>query len=210
MDTVLNGLWLYGAFTLALFPIVDPLMAGFSFGAMTSGRDHNWKKRQALLACLYMVGILVSFQYLGTQILAFFSITIEAIQIAGGIMIWYMAVEMLHGKDRLSEREQTETLQKQDVAFTPIAMPLLSGPGAIAVTLTLAAQDTGTTGALALDLSIITIAFVTYLSLRFGPVIESRITPTGRLAFTKILGFLLLCISIQFIMSGIRPLLQQN
>ena len=115
---------------------------------------------------------------------------------------------MLHGNDRLSEREQTDTLAKDDVAFTPVAMPLLSGPGAIAVTLTLSAKESGVTNAIAVDLAIITVAVITYLSLRFGPTIQSRITRTGRLAFTKILGFLLLCISVEFIMSGVRPLLQ--
>ncbi len=201
-----NFLWHYGAAILALFPIVDPLMAGFSFAAITEGREPSWRHKQAVWACIYMVLILIAFQVLGTLILNFFAITIEAIRVAGGIMIWYAAIEMLRGSDRLSESEQSEGQSKQDVAFTPMAMPLLSGPGAIAVTLTLSSRATSVAAEGALSLAIVTIAIVTYLSLRFAPAIQSRISDTGRLAFTRFLGFLLLCISIQFIMSGVSPL----
>jgi len=201
----MSGLWLYGAALLALFPIVDPLTAGFSFGAMTHNRDEGWVRRQALLACLYMVLVLLIFQILGTLILRFFAITLEAIRVAGGVMIWYAAIEMLRGNERLSEGEQTEGLVKDDIAFTPMAMPLLSGPGAIAVTLSLSARSDRLINDVGIALAIVTVAVVTYLFLRFASAIQARVSQTGRLALTKILGFLLLCVSVQFIMSGIAP-----
>lgn len=201
----MSALWLYGAALLALFPIVDPLTAGFSFATMTHGRDRRWIHRQAIFACLYMVIVLFAFQVLGTFILGFFAITLEAIRVAGGVMIWYAAIEMLRGSERLSEGEQTESRVKHDIAFTPMAMPLLSGPGAIAVTLSLSARSDQFINDLGIALAILTVAGVTYVFLRFASAIQARVSETGRLALTKILGFLLLCVSVQFIMSGIAP-----
>jgi multiple antibiotic resistance protein len=201
-------LWFYGAALLALFPIVDPITAGFSFAGMTQGRDIRWRNRQALLSTIYMVCILLTFQLLGTAILNFFAITLEAIRIAGGVMIWYMAMEMLSGTDRLSEGEQSEGTVKDDIAFTPMAMPLLSGPGAIAVILTLNARAAQFVNDLAIAFAVVTVALVTFATLRFATTVQSYISETGRIAFSKILGFLLLCVSVQFIMSGVAPLFQ--
>jgi len=199
-------LWFYGAALLALFPIVDPVTAGFSFAGMAEGRDVKWRNRQALLASIYMVVILFLFQFLGTALLNFFAITLEAIRIAGGVMIWYMAMEMLGGNERLSADEKSEGTLKDDIAFTPMAMPLLSGPGAIAVILTLNATSATVVSDIAIVLAVITTAAVTYITLRFASEIQAHISDTGRIAFRKILGFLLLCVSVQFIMSGVAPL----
>ncbi len=199
-------LWFYGAALLALFPIVDPITAGFSFAGMSQGRDASWRNRQALLAVVYMVVILTAFQIFGTLILNFFAITLSAIRVAGGIMIWYMAMEMLAGTDRLTEGEQTESLAKDDIAFTPMAMPLLSGPGAIAVILTLNARSTAVLNQIAVAVAVLTVAVVTYVALRFASSLQARISETGRIAFAKILGFLLLCVAVQFVMSGLAPL----
>jgi multiple antibiotic resistance protein len=204
---LLAGLWYYGVALLALFPIVDPITAGFSFAGLTHNRDRLWAHRQALLACVFMVIILLTFQVLGTWILRFFAITLEAIRVAGGIMIWYAALEMLRGTDRLSADEQTEGIAKQDIAFTPMAMPLLSGPGAIAVTLTLSARSERFANELAVALAVVSIAGVTYLALRFATALQAHISETSRLALSKVLGFLLLCVGVQFIMSGVAPLL---
>ena len=203
-------LWFYGAAMLALFPIVDPITAGMSFAAMSQGRATAWRNRQALLACIYMVVVLVVFQFLGVWILRAFAITLEAIRVGGGVVLWYMAIEMLRGSERLSENEQSESLAKDDIAFTPIAMPLLSGPGAIAVTLSLSARDAPVTNEFAIVLAIVTLALITYVSLRFASALQGYITETGRLAFSKILGFLLLCVSVQFIMSGVAPLVRST
>ena len=199
-------LWFYGAALLALFPIVDPITAGFSFAGMSQGRDASWRNRQALLAVVYMVVILTAFQIFGTLILNFFAITLSAIRVAGGIMIWYMAMEMLAGSDRLTEGEQTESMSKDDIAFTPMAMPLLSGPGAIAVILTLNARSTALLNQFAVALAVLTVAVATYGALRFASSLQARISETGRIAFAKILGFLLLCVAVQFVMSGVVPL----
>jgi len=209
MDTnlLLTGLWHYGVALLALFPIVDPITAAFSFAGLTQNREPAWTNRQALLACIYMVVTLIAFQILGTWILRFFAITLEAIRIAGGVMIWYAALEMLRGTDRLSADEQIEGVAKHDIAFTPMAMPLLSGPGAIAVTLTLSARSERFVNEVAVGVAIITIAVVTYLALRFASALQKHISETSRLAFSKVLGFLLLCVGVQFIMSGVAPLL---
>ena len=198
--------WYYGAAILALLPVVDPLTAGVSFAAMSQGRSASWRNRQALLACIYMVVVLLAFQILGVWILRAFAITLEAIRIGGGIMLWYIAIEMLRGTERLSEDEQSEGLAKDDIAFTPMAMPLLSGPGAIAVTLSLSARDAPVTNEIAVALAVVTLAAVTYVSLRFASALQGYISETGRMAFSKILGFLLLCVAVQFIMSGVAPL----
>lgn len=205
-SVLLSGLWHYGGALLALFPIVDPITAGFSFAAMTQNRDAAWSRRQAFLACVYMILVLLVFQILGSWILRFFAITLEAIRVAGGVMIWYAAIEMLRGSDRLSADEQSESLVKDDIAFTPMAMPLLSGPGAIAVTLTLTARSERVMNEIAIILAIVTVALITYGALRFASALQAHISETSRLALTKILGFLLLCVSVQFIMSGVAPL----
>jgi multiple antibiotic resistance protein len=204
---LLGLLWAFGGAVLALFPIVDPVTAGFSFAGITQGRSVAWKRRQALLACIYMVVILLCFQVLGTVILTFFAITLDAIRVAGGLMLWYAAIEMLQGTEKLTTEEKTDVIGKEDVAFTPMAMPLLSGPGAIAVTLSLSARAESITNEIAVGLAVVTMATITYVCLRFAPLLQKKFSETGRLAFTKMLGFLLLCVSVQFVMTGVAPLL---
>lgn len=201
-------LWFYGAALLALFPIVDPITAAISFAAMTQNRDRAWRSRQARLAAIYMVIILFVFQVLGSWILRFFAITLEAIRVAGGIMMWYAGIEMMRGGARLTEGEQSKSLIKDDVAFTPLAMPLLSGPGAIAVTLTLSARSAPFANQIAIVLAIATIAAVAYAALRSASALESHVGEMGRLAVSKVLGFLLLCMAVQFIMSGVSPVFE--
>ncbi|HNY12879.1 MAG TPA: MarC family protein [Candidatus Wallbacteria bacterium] len=194
---------LFIASFISLFTIVDPICAAPIFVSVTAGDDRGKKNRQARNAAFYMLLILSTFFIGGSLILNFFGISIEGIKIAGGLMMITSAKGMLDEKKKLSKIEHEESIVKDDVAFSPIAMPLLSGPGAIAVTLGLASHAKSFAHYAAVLSSIIVVAFISYLILRFSAKIVGYMSSTMMNAMTKMMGFILLCIGVQFILDGL-------
>ncbi len=188
---------------ISLFSIVDPICAAPIFVSITSKDDINKKNRQALKASIYMLAILTIFLAAGSFILSFFGISIEGIKIAGGLMMITAAKGMLDERRKLSEAEHSESVEKEDVAFSPIAMPLLSGPGAIAVVISTSSHAKEAQDYLALFLSIFCVALISYLILRLSSKIVGYMGPTLINAMTKMMGFIVLCIGVQFILDGL-------
>jgi len=200
MDEVLK---LFATSFISLFSIVDPFCAAPIFVSVTSSDTREKKNRQALFASIYMFFILVVFLLAGSFILNFFGISIEGIKIAGGLMMMNAAKGMLDVKKKLSAVEQIESIEKDDVAFSPIAMPLLSGPGAIAVVLSMSARSKEPLHYLALFLSILVVAILSYVILRLSSRIVNLMGATLINALTKMMGFIVLCIGVQFILDGL-------
>ncbi len=131
---MLNEYFLFfiGSF-VSLFSIVDPMLAVPVFVSLTEKYSHEKRIQIAKEASIYALGIMIVFFIAGGLILKFFGISFEGLRIAGGLMIIASAVEMLQKKERLLPKEQDESETKDDISFSPLAMPLLSGPGSIAV-----------------------------------------------------------------------------
>ncbi|MEE2000613.1 MarC family NAAT transporter [Alkalimonas sp. NCh-2] len=189
----------------ALLPIVNPFSTAPLFLAITEGYDQRTRNEQALRGVLYMVGILTTFLVAGSLIMNFFGISLPGVRIAGGILIGRVAFRMLYPPDTvdLTPDEKRESRKKDDISFFPLAMPSLSGPGSIAVTISLATLSTAWWQYLGIFIGILVLAAIVLLTLRLSGRLHSLLGVNGTHAMTKIMGFLMFCIAIQFIVNGI-------
>jgi len=191
---------------IGLLPIINPLAAAPTFLAITEGDSDGRRREQARKGCLYMVGILVSFLIGGTFIMNFFGISIPGLRIAGGILMTGIGLGMLttqHSAAKPDAEEREAARRKVDISFSPLAMPMLSGPGSIAVTLGFTSLATAWTDYIAIIAGIVSVALLTYLVLRLAGKIVGFIGPVGLNAMTKIMGFLIMCIGVQFVVNGV-------
>lgn len=190
---------------VALLPIINPFAAAPVFLAITEGDTEERRRQQARMGCLYMVVILVSFLIGGTFIMNFFGISIPGLRIAGGILVCGIGLHMLapDGPTAHTEHEQAAAKAKRDISFTPLAMPQLSGPGSIAVTVGFTSLANQWTDYVAIILGIIVVALISYFTLRLAGTVVKIIGVNGMSAMTKIMGFLLLCVGIQFVVNGV-------
>ncbi|SDS03832.1 MarC family NAAT transporter [Opitutus sp. GAS368] len=192
---------------IGLLPIINPLAAAPTFLAITEGDSVARRREQARKGCLYMVAILVSFLIGGTFIMNFFGISIPGLRIAGGILMAGIGMDMLLARNAAAksedEEERAAAVKKADISFSPLAMPMLSGPGSIAVTLGFTSLADGWFDYLAIIAGIITVALITYVVLRLSSRIVGFIGPVGVNAMTKIMGFLIMCIGVQFVVNGV-------
>lgn len=191
---------------IGLLPIINPLAAAPTFLAITEGDSNARRREQARKGCLYMVFILVSFLIGGTFIMNFFGISIPGLRIAGGILMAGIGMSMLatqRGAAKPDDEEREAARKKMDISFSPLAMPMLSGPGSIAVTLGFTSLATSWTDYLAIIAGIVCVALLTYLVLRLSGKIVGLIGPVGLNAMTKIMGFLIMCIGVQFVVNGV-------
>ncbi|HRE08825.1 MAG TPA: MarC family NAAT transporter [Opitutaceae bacterium] len=189
---------------VALLPIINPFASTPVFLAITEGDTHAQRERQARMGCIYMVAILVLSLMGGTFIMNFFGISIPGLRIAGGLLVCGIGMSMLAARAGGSdERERDAARAKVDISFTPLAMPMLSGPGSIAVTIGFTSLARHPLDYAAIILGILVVAVISYTVLRLSGQIVRLIGVNGMSALTKIMGFLLLCIGIQFVVNGI-------
>lgn len=204
-----NFVHLWGIFlgtVIGLLPIINPLAAAPTFLAITEGDSDARRIEQARKGCFYMVAILVSFLIGGTFIMNFFGISIPGLRIAGGILMTGIGMNMLaaHKPDSKEDAVEREAARRKvDVSFSPLAMPMLSGPGSIAVTLGFTSLAQNWYDYFALIAGIMVVAVISYLVLRVSGRVVTFIGPVGMNAITKIMGFLIMCIGVQFVVNGI-------
>ena len=207
MFTVTQHLWaIFLGTVIGLLPIINPLSAGPTFLAITEGDSDERRLEQARKGCLYMVAILVSFLVGGSFIMKFFGISIPGLRIAGGIMMTGIGMGMLTGRgDGSGQADETREAarRKRDISFSPLAMPMLSGPGSIAVTLGFTSLADGWLDYVAIILGIVAVALGTYVTLRLSSRIVGLIGPVGLNAMTRIMGFLIMAIGVQFVVNGV-------
>lgn len=192
-------------FTSVLF-IVDPIAVVPTYLVITQAQTPAQRRITARRACVAATILLVTFAAVGRGIFELFGITMPAFRIAGGLILWLVAMDMLHGTRSTQEgtAELTEATSKEDVALTPLAMPMLAGPGAISTVMVLAGQARTTPQTVAVYGSILVTAFIAWLTLRVGEGLVVRMGQTGIRVMTRIMGLLLAAIAVQFVITGIR------
>ena len=191
----------------SLFSIVDPLAAVPIFLALAGREDVAAQRRTAIRATVTATIILSLFALLGTQIFKFFGITIPAFKMAGGALLFTLALEMMrakHSTARATDEEQTEAKEKEDVGLIPIGVPLLSGPGAIATVMVWSSRAKHLPDKLALFASIAALSIVTLLTLLFAPRLSRLFGKTGINIVTRIMGLILAATAAQFVIDGWR------
>ena len=189
---------------IALLPIINPFASTPVFLAITEGDTEVQRERQARRGCLYMVAILVLSLIGGTFIMNFFGISIPGLRIAGGLLVSGIGLSMLSSRTPAQEeRERDAARAKRDISFTPLAMPMLSGPGSIAVTIGFTSLAETPVDYAAIILGILIVAAISYATLRLSERITQVIGANGMNALSKVMGFLILCIGIQFVVNGV-------
>ena len=190
---------------IALLPLINPLATAPTFLAITEGDSHERRIQQLRMACIYTVVILVSFLVGGTFIMGFFGLSIPGLRIAGGLLVAGIGSGMLLTQPAAAAPDNpahAAARAKRDVSFSPLAMPMMSGPGSIAVTIGFTSLSTGWLDYVAIIIGILIVSGITYGVLRLSERIVGVIGVNGMNALSKVMGFIILCIGIQFVVNG--------
>jgi len=188
---------------LALFPIVDPFGGIPVFFTMTSTWTPQERHRTAFKTGMWVFVILVTFLFFGRFVLQFFGISLPVMKIAGGMIVANTAWGMVTSHARITPEESHEAREKEDISLTPLAMPLMSGPGAIGVVMALAAHVDNAAAYVGMVLGVAGIALSVALFFCLGGPLVRRLGPSAVGAINKIFGFLILAIAVQLVWNGL-------
>jgi multiple antibiotic resistance protein len=195
-------------FTSVLF-IVDPIAVIPTYLVITQDETAAQRAVTARRACIAAALILVVFTLGGRAIFQLLGITLPAFRIAGGLILWLVAMDMLHGERTTQESapEISEGRVKEDVAITPLAMPMLAGPGAISTIIVLAGQAQTPVRLVLVYASIVVTMLVAWITLRAAERLSVRLGQTGIRVMTRLMGLLLAAIAVQFVVTGVKDAL---
>lgn len=203
---------LFFAALAALFSVVNPFGAMPLFLAMTPDYTLAERKKTAWQTSLYFVLILLSFFFAGTYILSFFGISLNAMKIAGGLVILSSGYALLAGKFQesraINNKVKEEALQKEDISFSPMAMPMLSGPGSISLLIGMYAENPEWTAKGMIAFAVLITGVIVFLVLRSAPFLYQLMGEAGLKAMSRIMGFLVMAIGIQYIIGGVVDLVK--
>lgn len=193
------------AFT-TLFVIIDPIGLAPIFLAMTAGMSPSRRRAIAIRACIIGALILFAFSFLGEALLGFVGISMPAFRIAGGILLFLTALEMLFQRRQARRQDNADEAQQEnqdDPSVFPIAIPLIAGPGAIASIILLTGNGDGLWHLSVLGVMVFVILIVFGLFMLAGPL-ERILGQTGTNVVTRLLGMLLAALAVQFILTGLK------
>jgi multiple antibiotic resistance protein len=191
----------------SLFAIVDPFAAIPTFLAMTASDSVLERRRMARTACITCAGVLAAFAALGPMIFQTFGITLAAFQVAGGLVLLLSALDMLRAqKSALKEtpEEIAEGMNKADIAITPLAIPLLAGPGAITTSIVLSGKAATLPQKAIFFAVIAVVSLLSYWTLVLAAESAKRLSSTFLNIITRLMGLLLAAIGVQFILSALK------
>ncbi|MFK8161369.1 MAG: MarC family protein [Lewinella sp.] len=193
----------------SLFSVVNPLGAVPIYLTLTSDMTVKVRELMARKTAMWFLLILVVFFFAGTFILDFFGISLNALRIAGGLIIVNSGYGLLNSKfeeRRLSDEIEEEAQDAEDISFTPMAMPMLSGPGSISLLISLFAQQSEWVSR-GLIIGVITVmAGLIWMVLHFAPALFRLLGRGGLAALGRIMGFLVMAIGIEMLIAGIVSL----
>lgn len=188
---------------VTLFVIIDPPGTIPIFLSLTTGRSPAVRRRLAGQAVLVAIAVITVFAIFGRQILDYLGVSVPALQIAGGLLLLLVALELLTGK----ADEPTET-KNVNVALVPLGTPLLAGPGAIVATIVFAGRAEGLPGTLAVALGIVAVHVVLWLTMRYSVAIIRVIKDGGVTLISRIAGLLLSAIAVQLVADAVTALVE--
>src|SRR5215470_1030930 len=194
----------------AVFSVVDPLGVVPVYLAMTAADSRVHKRRTAARAPIAMFVTLAVFAASGHYILSFFGISLGAFRIAGGVLLLLLAIDMLRAqksRQRTTPEEEQEGVEKPDISIFPLAIPMLSGPGAVATVMVLMTRAHGVIERAIIFIAIALVAGITFVVLTGASFAEKRLGQTGINVLHRVMGLLLAAIAVQFIVDGARDVL---
>ncbi|MFA4901669.1 MAG: NAAT family transporter [Desulfobaccales bacterium] len=191
---------------ISLFIIIDPPGNIFPFLALSAAYSPIAARRLAWQACLYAFLILTLIVLVGRLILNYLGITIPAFQIAGGLILFRIAIEMLEGHGHFNRFDTSSSLDAADyrgVALVPLAVPLLSGPGAISTVLVLASRSKSYLEDGLIVLSLLIVLLLTYIFFHFAQFLLNCLKETGIRLLTRLMGLIMAALAVQFVLGGL-------
>jgi multiple antibiotic resistance protein len=194
----------------AIFFVVDPIAVIPLFLAMTVRDSEAEKRAMARRAAIASGLTLALFAVAGQLIFRLFGISLGAFKIAGGALLFLLALDMMQARPsrtKTTPEERREGIEKEDVALIPLAIPLLSGPGAIATVMVLVARHRSWLYAGPVFAAIALTALLTWLMLRGASWLEARVSKTFLNIVTRVMGLILAAVAVEFIVAGIRDVL---
>lgn len=210
MSNFLNIELQYLIFCLStLFAVINPLGITPIFVAMTEKYDSETRSKIARKGIITGSMILIVFTLLGSIIFQFYGITVEAFQIMGGVVFFRSGMRMLDakvGRSRTTESEREEFKDTDEIAISPIGVPLITGPGAITGVVILSGKAPTNFSVLVLLFSVIISMFIFYFILKAGNYIGQKIGIAGMRVIERMMGLILMVIAVQFIINGIETI----
>jgi multiple antibiotic resistance protein len=198
-----------------LLAIINPLEALPVFLQLTSPKDDRQRRRIARRACLYAVALMFFFFIFGTLVLRIFGIPLSMVRIVGGIILTRLGFALFSSQPVATAKDRATDAQSgtdEDVAFVPLAMPIMVGPGAIATILGMTSLVKNATSEVAtfieISAAILATMLVTYVVLRAAKIVLARIGPRGVDAATRIVGFFVSAMGMGLIFHGVIEALQ--
>ena len=196
---------------LTLFVVVDPVGLVPTFLAVTEDLPRAARRSVAVRASLIAGAILIGTALIGDWLLHTLSISLPAFRIAGGLLLFSIASEMVFGvRLRREGREAEEAVEEhvRNIAAFPLAIPLLAGPGAIAATVLLAGRAGGNPVLIAILIGVVVlVAAACFVAFLFAARIGRAIGLTGNIVLSRLLGVLLAALAVQYVVDGVRAVL---
>ena len=191
----------------SLFVIVDPIATVPAFLAMTARDSISQRLHMARTACLVVVGILMGFALIGQWIFTLLGITLPAIQVAGALVLLLVALDMLRAQRSPVQETAEETAAgatKEDIAVTPLAIPMLAGPAAISTVILLEAQAISWAQRGVLLACVVLVGLASYITLALGATGAKWMSPLAEKIMTRLMGLLLAALAVQFLFNGLK------
>ncbi|PMP65742.1 MAG: hypothetical protein C0190_06380 [Thermodesulfobacterium geofontis] len=193
---------------LTFFTIIDPVGGVPFFLSITAGYSEEERRKIALRASITAIITLLFFLWIGKYLLYFFQISVSSFKIAGGILLFLIAMEMLFGKTtqvKTTERETLKVKEKEDVSIVPLGIPYLAGPGAITTTIILSETSSLYTK-LGLSMTILLVLLITFVIFSYSSKISKFLGELGTKAVVRILGLILASIAIEYVTTGLKEI----
>jgi multiple antibiotic resistance protein len=194
----------------SLFTVVNPFGAMPVFASITSNSSKEKIRLMARKACFIAAVTMISFALLGDFLFKFFHVSIDGLRVVGGILFFITGYDMLQGKEaRTKSIDEEDKDRSEDSIISPLAIPLICGPGAITASTVLAEAAKNTVQTVTVFFNIIFVCFLTYFFLVFSKRIMSLLGTSGNKVFFRLMGLIIMMIAIEFFFSGITPFLKK-
>ncbi|MCX6677478.1 MAG: NAAT family transporter [Methanothrix sp.] len=193
------------AFT-TIFVIVNPIEATLVYVTLTTTLNSEERKHIYRRTTLVAFAIAILFSLAGDAVLRIFGITVDNLRVAGGILLFLVAIDMLRGvrqQNKVTEAELLDANSREDVSIFPLAIPILTGPGAITTVVVLMGAANSLTEKGLLLLAICLTFLATFFILKFSQYIDRALGITGIMVMTRIMGLILGAVAVSFVATGI-------
>lgn len=197
----------------ALFSIINPLGTVPIFVGLTQDEETAERKKTALLTAINVLVILLISFFIGTYLLQFFGISLNSLRIAGGLIIVSSGFALLTGrfakhKGMKNKRVQKDLSERERFSLTPLAIPMLAGPGSISLLITFQQEYGFSVNSVYILSAVLLVCFITFLILRSSSFIAKTLGASGINAISRIIGFIVIAIGIEYISGSVMDILK--